>query len=140
MLGDTSEFGPLDLLGSLAVNVGSTKMACNSDMRVSAKFWSKDKEPVQHAYMDLRFIAGVASAAVGQFGGPGVRRVGHDLATGLLGSFVATETIRSEACKKAAGGSNLHQLGMVDDFGALDDELDELGAMHEGGMNASYGW
>jgi len=27
MLGDTSEFGPIDLLGGIAVNMGATKFA-----------------------------------------------------------------------------------------------------------------
>ena len=102
MLGDTSEFGPLDLLGSLAVNAATSKMACKSDsLRVGVKV----KGEVQ-AYTDYRFLGGVAAAAVGQFmDNPTARRIGHDTAVGLLGSFVATEMCRGEAQQRAAAAA-----------------------------------
>jgi hypothetical protein len=98
MLGDTSEFGPLDLLGSLAVNAATTRFACQSP---TLRYGLKVKGDVP-AYADFRFLGGVAAAAAGQFiNDPTARRVGHDLATGLLGSYVATEMCRSKAIANA---------------------------------------
>lgn len=95
MLGDTSEFGPIDLLGGIAVNVGATKFAlAKPDLRVGIAL-GKDKK-VQ-AYSDFRFLGGVAAAIAGQFGPPMVRRAGHNLANGLLNSFVATEMVAAKA-------------------------------------------
>ena len=99
MLGDTSEFGPLDLLGSLAVNAATTRFACQSP---TLRYGIKAKGGDVPAYADFRFLGGVAAAAAGQFiNDPTARRVGHDLATGLLGSYVATEMCRSKAMKNA---------------------------------------
>ena len=95
MLGDTSEFGPIDLLGGIAVNMGATKFAlAKPDLRVGIAL-GKDKK-VQ-PYSDFRFLGGVAAALAGQFGPPMVRRAGHDLANGLLNSFVATEMVAAKA-------------------------------------------
>ena len=102
MLGDTSEFGPLDLLGSLAVNAATTRMACQSD---SLRYGIKVKGDVP-AYADFRFLGGVAAAAAGQFiNSPTARRVGHDAAVGLLGSYVATEMCRSKALERASAAA-----------------------------------
>lgn len=102
MLGDTSEFGPLDLLGSLAVNAATTRMACQSD---SLRYGIKVKGDVP-AYADFRFLGGVAAAAAGQFiNNPTARRVGHDAAVGLLGSYVATEMCRSKALERASAAA-----------------------------------
>jgi hypothetical protein len=88
MLGDTSEFGPLDLLGSLAVNAATTRFACQSP---TLRYGLKVKGDVP-AYADFRFLGGVAAAAAGQFiNDPTARRVGHDLATGLLGEQLGCE-------------------------------------------------
>jgi hypothetical protein len=57
----------------------------------------KGKDGDVKAWADYRFLGGVAAAVVGQFGGPMVRRAGHDAAVGLLGSYVATETCRKHA-------------------------------------------
>lgn len=97
MLGDASEFAPLDLLGALALNAVSTNMACKQpQFRVGIK----NKSGEVPAWADFRFLGGVTAALVGQFGGPQVRRVGHDAAVGLLGSYVATETCRRHAMAK----------------------------------------
>ena len=96
MLGAPSDCTPLDMLGSLALNIGSTHVACRND---SLRFGIKVKGEVP-AYTDLRFILGIAAAGVAQFGGDMVRRAGHDAALGLLHSFVATETARHAAIKR----------------------------------------
>ena len=102
MLGDTSEFGPLDLLGSLAVNAATTRMACQSD---TLRYGIKVKGEIP-AYADFRFLGGVAAAAAGQFiNNPTARRVGHDAAVGLLGSYVATEMCRSKALERASAAA-----------------------------------
>jgi hypothetical protein len=95
MLGDASDFTPLDLLGALALNAVSTNVACKNDaFRVGIKNKTTGDIP---AWADFRFLGGVAAAAAAQFGGPMVRRAGHDAAVGLLGSYVATETCRKHA-------------------------------------------
>jgi hypothetical protein len=96
MLGDASDFTPLDMLAVLGTNALVTNQACKSD---SMRLGMKGKTGEVAAWADFRFLGGVAAAAVAQFGGPMVRRAGHDLATGLLGSFVATETCRRHAIK-----------------------------------------
>lgn len=94
MLGDASDFTPLDLLGSLALNAVGTNMACKQEQfRVGVANSAGTIPP----YADFRFLGGVASALAAQWGGPMVRRAGHDAAVGLLGSFVATETCRRHA-------------------------------------------
>ena len=100
MLGAESEYGPLDLLGSLVTNAGVTHMACKegTNLRWGIKIRSKKTGTSEvQPFTDFRFIGGIAAAAVSPFAGPTVRRVGHDAATGLLGSFVATETARAAA-------------------------------------------
>jgi len=100
MIGDASEFSPLDLLGTLALNAGMTHLACthkSGSFRVGIVSKKTGDVP---AYADYRFLAGVGSAIAASFGGPMVRRVGHDLATGLLGSYVSTETCRRQALKR----------------------------------------
>jgi hypothetical protein len=94
MLGDASDFTPLDLLGSLAVNAVTTNVACKSD---AFRVGMKNKTGEIPAWADFRFLGGVAAALAAQWGGPNVRRAGHDAAVGLLGSYVATETCRKHA-------------------------------------------
>jgi len=105
MLGDTSEFGPIDLLGSLAVNLVTTNMACKSkDAALRYGFATANAPNAQgvvtksvKSYTDARLLLGLGAAVAAQWGGPQVRRYGHDLASGLLNSFVATETIQKHA-------------------------------------------
>ena len=95
MLGDASDFTPLDLLGSLGLNAAATHFACqDGSLRTGIKIGEKKEV---HPLTDYRFMGGMAAALVGQFGPPMARRVGHDVATGLLNSFVTTEV-----CRKAA--------------------------------------
>ena len=100
MLGDASDFTPLDLLGSLGLNAAATHFACQGqELRTGFAVEMDGKKEVQ-AFTDYRFLAGAASAIAAQFGPPMVRRVGHDMATGHLGSCVATETCRIAAKAK----------------------------------------
>lgn len=100
MLGDASDFTPLDLLGSLGLNAASTHFACqDGSLRIGIKIGrgGADGKGEVHAATDYRFLAGLGAAVAAQFGPPMARRVGHDVATGLLGSYVATETCRMAA-------------------------------------------
>jgi hypothetical protein len=102
MLGETSDFGAIDLLGVLGVNALGSHMACaNPTLRVGM-FGMKDKTGDVPAYLDARFILGTVATIVGQFSGEYtmIRRAANDLATGALGSYVATETCRRAALKR----------------------------------------
>lgn len=147
-LGDASDFTPLDLAGSLAVNMGATHLAAkDASFRVGIM---KDKNGDVPAWADARLIGGAAAAIISQFfaeGNPQLRRMGHDAAVGLLGSYVATETCRSAAESKMQSAdaseavSGDYLLGMDDD--ALFDDVDMLGIDEElehADMNFAYGW
>ena len=106
-LGDASDFTPMDLAGSLAVNMGVSHLAAkDASFRVGIM---KDKNGDVPAWADARLIGGAVAAVVSQFfaaDNPMVRRMGHDAAIGLLGSYVSTETCRAtaESKMKAAEG------------------------------------
>lgn len=89
-LGDSSPFAPVDLLGGLVVNAVATNMTCKSpNFRVGIK----NKQGVIQPFADYRLLGGLAAAVAGQLSNNDmVTRVGHDLASGLLHSFVSTET------------------------------------------------
>lgn len=144
-LGDQSDFTPIDLAGSLAVNMGVTQLACNdASFRVGIM---KNKDGDVPAWADARVIGGFAGAIIAQFfagDNAVVRRMGHDAAVGLLGSYVATETCRAAAEKKmqegdAAVASANYMLGadmdLDEDILGLDAEMAELDE-----MNFAYGW
>lgn len=151
-LGDASDFTPMDLAGSLAVNMGVSHLAAkDASFRVGIM---KDKNGDVPAWADARLIGGAVAAVVSQFfaaDNPMVRRMGHDAAIGLLGSYVSTETCRAAAESKmkqdqaapatATSLSGDYLLGMDD--GLLDDE-DMLGIDEElvelDQMNFAYGW
>ena len=109
--GSNSEFGAIDLLGSLVVNAGVTRMAAKqNDFRfgIAIKDKNNPTEKSVPGFLDYRFLAGAAAAVVGQTIGRNnamVGRVAHDAASGLLNSFVATETMR-DACMKGSGISS----------------------------------
>jgi len=143
-LGDSSPFAPVDLLGGLVVNVVATNMACkNHSFRTGVAI--KNKKTGQKevpAYLDYRFLGGLAAAVGGQLiDNPMARRVGHDMASGLLNSFVATETCRRHALQRVtadewaspapAMGAAPNQLGM--------DDMSGMHA-HAGASNYAYGW
>jgi len=142
MLGDASEFSPIDLLGTLAVNAAATNFACKGqNLRTGIAVKGEVK-----AWSDYRFIGGVAAALVGQFGNPMVRRAGHDLATGLLNSYVATETCKrhaefkireqgaSDASAAAASSAQLNAPPVAPPGKAVSPNR------MRGSMNSSYGW
>lgn len=145
MLGDASDFTPLDLLGSLGLNAAATHFACqDGTLRTGFKIGANKQV---EAYTDARFLGGLAAAIAGQFGPPMARRVGHDVATGLLGSFVATET-----CRMAAKAKKQH-IEMVPDQITEAPPADSApagkgakgvksggGNYARGSMNSSYGW
>tara|TARA_Y100000389_G_scaffold192046_1_gene219048 strand:- start:1428 stop:1847 length:420 start_codon:yes stop_codon:yes gene_type:complete len=137
-LGDSSPFAPVDLLGGLVVNVVATNMTCKDpNFRIGVK----NKEGVIQPFADYRFLGGLAAAVAGQLSNnPMVTRVGHDVASGLLNSFVATET-----CIK-----NMRDAGTLQAAGAPaqiaeGDEVPGSGNFaggHMGGAHANYayGW
>ena len=142
MLGDASDFTPLDLLGSLGLNAAATHFACqDGTLRTGIKIGANKQV---EAYTDARFLGGIAAAIAGQFGPPMARRVGHDVATGLLGSFVATET-----CRMAAKAKKQHSEMVPDQITEAPpaDSAPAAGVKGKGAknyargsMNSSYGW
>lgn len=147
-LGDASDFTPLDLLGSLGLNAAATHFACqDGSLRTGFKVGSGETKQVE-AYTDARFLGGVAAALVGQFGPPMARRVGHDVATGLLGSFVATETCRAAAKAKqkqiifqdtAAEAAAITDQSTASTAASKKGEKAKMG-YGRGSMNSAYGW
>lgn len=144
MLGDASDFTPLDLLGSLGLNAAATHFACqDGTLRTGIKV-----KGVVEAYTDARFLGGLAAAIAGQFGPPMARRVGHDVATGLLGSFVATETCRMAAKAKkqhiemVADAEPAPQISESAPAAGKAGKSKVKGDMNyaRGSMNSSYGW
>jgi len=146
-LGDSSPFAPVDLLGGLVVNVVATNMACkNHSFRtgvVPSSWWSKKTGQKEvPPLLDYRFLGGLAAAVGGQLiDNPMARRVGHDMASGLLNSFVATETCRRHALQRVTADewaspapamcAAPNQLGM--------DDMSGMHA-HAGASNYAYGW
>jgi hypothetical protein len=103
MYGESSEFGPIDLLAGLAVNIGGTHMACKSP---TLRVGMKNKAGDIPAYADFRFLGGAVAALAAQWvDSPNVRRAAHDVANGLLNSYVATETARRAAIANLDGGA-----------------------------------
>lgn len=155
MLGDASDFTPLDLLGSLGLNAASTHFACqDGSLRVGIKIGKggTDGKGEVHAATDYRFLAGLGAAVAAQFGPPMARRVGHDVATGLLGSYVATETCRMAA--EAKHGWNISQAPeeragyQIPEAPPADSSKAPRGKQAagvspnrgRGSMNSAYGW
>ena len=133
MLGDTTQFGPVDLLGALALNAVATNQACKAtSFRVGMKKKGSENVP---AYADYRFLGGIAAAAAGQFlNDPRIQRVGHDVACGLLGSYVATETCRKHA-EKIVENANAS-----DNFAQISADAPQVSENRVGASNYVYGW
>lgn len=133
MLGDASDLTPLDMLGSLALNAVSTNVACKND---AFRVGIKNKAGDIPAWADFRFLGGIAAATAAQFGGPMVRRAGHDAAMGLLGSYVATETCRKHAIARlnAVQGAAPAQIPAGAQAAAAP------AAAPAGAPNYAYGW
>jgi len=146
--GDASDFTPIDLAGSLAVNMGVSHLAAkDASFRVGIM---KDKNGDVPAWADARLIGGAVAAVVSQFfagDNPMVRRMGHDAAIGLLGSYVSTETCRAAAeskMKQGAGEATVSGDDYLLGADLLDDEdmlgLDEVEMAELDEMNFAYGW
>lgn len=134
MYGESSEFGPIDLIGSLVVNIGGTHMACKSaDLRVGIKDGKGEIKP----YADFRFLGGAVAALASQWvENPSIRRAAHDAANGLLNSFVATETARMAAITKL--GCAVDPATGTPTADAA--EAPPVAEKAKGEMNYSYGW
>ena len=135
MIGDASEFTPLDLLGSLALNAGMTHLACTHKSGSFRLGMVSKKTGDVPAFADYRFLGGITTAILGAFAGPNLRRASHDMATGLLGSYVATETCRRQALKRieAAGTQAPAQL-------TEQPEAVPQGQPSEAELAGDYGW
>ena len=136
---EPSDFTPVDLFGTLAVNAVATNFACKSEdrsMRVVPGFIKEriKSESVQ-GFFDLRFVAGVAGALVAQMSNnPNTRRYGHDIAVGTLGSYVATETCRMHAAALASTSAPA-PAQITDGMSAP-----VAAATAQGAPNYAYGW
>ena len=138
MLGDASDFTPLDLLGSLGLNAAATHFACqDGTLRTGIKIGEKKEV---HPLTDYRFMGGMAAALVGQFGPPMARRVGHDVATGLLNSFVTTETCRMAAQKKQETAASPKAPAQIAQNAPTPARRAGAKNFARGSMNSTYSW
>jgi len=152
-LGDSSPFAPVDLLGGMVLNALATNMACkDADFRVGIKITTKNDQGQEvketPAYLDYRFLGGLAAAVAGQLvPNPMHRRIGHDMASGLLNSFVATETCRRHALER--GGASAEGAASAAPAAQSKQIASERGgggntisgqAQHAGATNYAYGW
>ena len=102
----STQFGAFDLMLSMGVNAGVTQMACkNPNFR-----WHitspKDPNSKYAMFNDWRFAGGLALTLGGSYvaaeqkhrsGMETLARACHDGATGLLNSWISTETCRMHA-------------------------------------------
>lgn len=153
-LGDSSPFAPVDLLGGLVTNVVATNFACkNHSFRTGIAMKNKSGVEEVPAYLDFRFLGGVAAAVAGQLiPNPMARRVGHNLASGLLNSYVATETCRRHALQRVTQDEWNSPSTEIDQNPALPDMSIDAAqaaagkvrqaaqAQPAGGQNYAYGW
>jgi len=148
-----SQFGPMDLVGVVAISGVMTSFACEDDeFRIVDPYvgqWIADKAGDRFGFIgDARFLAGTACALIAAYKGDArdgmVGKVCHDLAAASYTSLVATEVCRFMTEKEAAeGAQNIHLLGVDEDL--LDDDLlDDAMGLEEyadaGSMNFAYGW
>jgi hypothetical protein len=97
---------PIDLMGELAINWFGTGMAA------SRKNLRLNMGAADSPWTDFRFISGGgallagAMLPVGKMG----RRLAYDYAGGSLHSFVATETVRAAAKRRAEQGGGTAQI------------------------------
>ena len=112
MLAEKTNFAPLDLVASLGINHFASKYATLDNSFRLAIY--RDTNGDVPAWSDLRFLGGSIAVLYSQFYAdevhPIVKRVSHDLAVGLLSSFVATETCRSAAVKRMVEQNNTSDL------------------------------
>jgi hypothetical protein len=139
-LGDSSPFAPVDLLGGLVVNIVATNQACkNHSFRYGMAVGPEGAKEVK-PFTDYRFIAGLGAALVGQFSNnPMARRAGHDLASGLLNSFVATETCRQQALQRVSADEWASADGPLASANQIGMDMDPA-MQGEHAANYAYGW
>ncbi len=91
---------PIDLLGELAINWFGTGMAA------SRKNLRLNMGATDSPYTDFRFVSGIGAVLAGAVlpVGKTGRRLAYDYAGGSLHSFVATETVRAAAKRRAEQG------------------------------------
>ena len=90
---------PVDVLGALALNFGASHMAAQQPNLRWNPFNGSDS-----AFMDVRFLGGMAGIGAAFMGTGQVARMGVDGAHGLLGSFIATERVRAASIAKMQAG------------------------------------
>jgi len=145
-LGDSSPFAPIDLVGGLVTNVVATNMACqNHSFRTGIKMKNASGVEEVPAYLDYRFLGGMAAAVAGQLVPNAMaRRVSHDLASGLLNSYVATETCRRHALQRVTADewNSMVSQGQIEQAPAqaAAAEPAAAGAKVSGAGNYAYGW
>ena len=109
MLAEKTHFAPLDLVASLGINHFASKYATLDDSFRLAIY--RDANGDVPAWSDLRFLGGATAVLFSQFYAeehhPLVQRVSHDLAVGLLSSFVCNRDL-SCCCSKKNGRSEQH--------------------------------
>ena len=139
-LGDSSPFAPVDLLGGLVVNVVATNMTCKDP---NFRIGIKNKAGVVQPFTDYRFLGGLAAAVAGQFSNnPMITRVGHDVASGLLNSFVATETCIKNMRETGALQSSAPAPAQISESMELEEDSAPRGGGNYAGAHANYayGW
>jgi hypothetical protein len=144
-LGDSSPFAPIDLVGGLVTNVVATNMACqNHSFRTGIKMKNASGVEEVPAYLDYRFLGGMAAAVAGQLVPNAMaRRVSHDLASGLLNSYVATETCRRHALQRVTADewNSMASQGQIEQAPSQAAAAEPAAAgVKLGGGNYAYGW
>jgi hypothetical protein len=143
-LGDSSPFAPIDLVGGLVTNVVATNMACqNHSFRTGIKMKNASGVEEVPAYLDYRFLGGMAAAVAGQLVPNAMaRRVSHDLASGLLNSYVATETCRRHALQRVTADewNSMASQGQIEQAPAQAAAAEPAAAGAKGNPNYAYGW
>jgi len=112
LLAEKTHFAPLDLVASLGINHFASKYATLDNSFRLAIY--RDANGDVPAWSDLRFLGGATAVLFSQFYAedyhPLAQRVSHDLAVGLLSSFVSTETCRAAAVKRMVDQTNVSEL------------------------------
>ena len=143
-LGDSSPFAPIDLVGGLVTNVVATNMACqNHSFRTGIKMKNASGVEEVPAYLDYRFLGGMAAAVAGQLVPNAMaRRVSHDLASGLLNSYVATETCRRHALQRVTADewNSMASQGQIEQAPAQAAAAEPAAAGAKNTGNYAYGW
>lgn len=156
MFDNSSNFNPIDLVGTLGLNHYASKYATLDNSFRLALY--KDESGDVPAWSDLRFLGGTFAVLYMHFNGgqnhPLIERVCNDVAIGLLSSFVATETCRAAAVKRMnenkvidtdlAGSSNVYSEEYPEEEWANDPNLEDIYGieeeLEEEQVSYAYGW